>query len=110
EAARIDGASEFRIFWQIVMPMTMPAQATLAIFTFISQWNEFIWSLLIYTVNNDLATLPVGIQMLQSYLDPTLTQALVSAALTISVVPVFIVFLLLQKYYIQGMMLSGIKE
>lgn len=110
EAARIDGASEIRIFWQIVAPMTTPALATLAIFTFINQWNEFIWALLIYTVNSDLATLPVGIQMLQSYLDPSLTQALVNAALTISVVPVFLVFLFLQKYYVRGMVMSGIKE
>ncbi len=110
DAARIDGASEFRIFGQIVVPMTLPALATLAIFTFIGQWNEFIWSLLIYTVNNRLATLPVGIQMLQSHLDPTLTQALVSAGLTISVVPVFVVFVFLQKYYVRGLALSGLKE
>jgi multiple sugar transport system permease protein len=110
EAARIDGASELRIFFQIVTPMTGPALATLAIFTFIGQWNELIWSLLIYTVNNELATLPVGIQMLQSYLDPTLTRALVSAALTISIIPIFIVFIFLQKYYIRGINMSGIKE
>jgi len=73
DAARIDGASEVRICSQIVVTMTMPALATLAIFTFINQWNEFIWSLLIYTVNNRLATLPVGIEMLQSHLDPNLT-------------------------------------
>lgn len=110
ESARIDGASEFRIFWQIVVPMTLPALATLAIFTFIAQWNEFIWAVLIYTVDSDLATLPVGIQMLQSALDPTLTQALVDAALTISIIPIFIVFLFLQKYYVKGMMMTGIKE
>ena len=110
EAARIDGASELRIFLQIVTPMTMPALATLAIFTFIGQWNELIWSLLIYTVNNDLATLPVGIQMLQSYLDPNLTKAIVSAALTISIIPIFLIFIFLQKYYIKGMNMSGLKE
>lgn len=109
EAARIDGASEIRIFLQLILPLTAPALATLAIFTFISQWNEFIWGLLIFTVNNDLATLPVGIQMLQSTLDPNLTQALVSAALTVSVVPIFIIFLFLQKYYIRGFVSSGIK-
>jgi multiple sugar transport system permease protein len=110
DAARIDGASEFRIFWQIVTPMTRPALATLAIFTFIGQWNELIWSLLVFTVNNDLATLPVGIQMLQSYLDPNMTRAIVCAALTISVIPIFIVFLFLQKYYIKGITVTGLKE
>ncbi|NNG66857.1 carbohydrate ABC transporter permease [Caldanaerobacter subterraneus] len=110
EAARIDGASEFRIFWQIVVPSSLPAMATLAIFTFIGQWNEFIWPLLIYTVNSDLATLPVGIQMLQSSLDPLKTRALVSAAMTMSVIPVFILFMFLQKYYIQGFLVSGLKD
>ncbi|GGH76328.1 multiple sugar transport system permease protein [Pullulanibacillus pueri] len=110
EAARIDGASEFRVFWQLVIPMTLPAMATLAIFTFIGQWNELIWGLLIFTVNNNLATLPVGIQMLQSALDPDLTKALVSAAITISVIPVMILFIILQKYYVKGMQMSGVKE
>ncbi|MED2974136.1 carbohydrate ABC transporter permease [Fictibacillus sp. B-59209] len=110
EAARIDGASEFRIFWQIITPMTMPALATLAIFTFIGQWNELIWSLLIFTVNNNLATLPVGIQMLQSYLDSNSTQAIVCAGLTISIIPIFLVFIFLQKYYVKGINMSGLKE
>lgn len=109
EAARLDGASELRIFFQLVLPMTGPALATLAIFEFIGSWNEFIWSLLMYSVNQDLATLPVGIQMLKSHLDPTLTQPLVMAALVISTLPILIVFVFLQKYYVRGMMNSGMK-
>ncbi|MFC4619219.1 carbohydrate ABC transporter permease [Camelliibacillus cellulosilyticus] len=110
EAARIDGASEWRVFWQLVLPMTTPALATLAIFTFIGQWNELIWGLLIFSVNDRLATLPVGIQMLQSHLDPSLSKALVSAAITITVIPIFLLFLFLQKYYVKGMQMSGLKE
>jgi multiple sugar transport system permease protein len=110
EAARIDGASDLRIFFQIVLPMTTPALATLAIFEFINSWNEFIWALLMNTVNKDLATLPVGIQTLKSHLDATLTKPLIMAGLVISVVPVLIVFIFLQKYYVKGMMNTGVKE
>jgi multiple sugar transport system permease protein len=110
EAARIDGASEIRIFFTLVLPMTVPALATLAIFEFINSWNEFIWALLMNTVNKDLATLPVGIQTLKSHLDPTLTKPLILAGLVISVMPLLIIFIFLQKYYIKGTMNTGVKE
>ncbi|MCH1639408.1 carbohydrate ABC transporter permease [Paenibacillus timonensis] len=110
EAARIDGASEFRIYFRLVLPMTGPALATLAIFEFIGQWNEFIWALIINSVNPELAVLPVGVQMLKDHLDPTLTQPLLMAGLVISTVPILIVFIVLQKYYVRGMMNSGLKE
>lgn len=110
EAARIDGASEFRIYFRLILPMTGPALATLAIFEFIGQWNEFIWALIINSVNPELAVLPVGVQMLKDHLDPTLTQPLLMAGLVISTVPILIVFIILQKYYVRGMMNSGLKE
>lgn len=110
EAARIDGASEFRIYFRLILPMTGPALATLAIFEFIGQWNEFIWALIINSVNPELAVLPVGVQMLKDHLDPTLTQPLLMAGLVISTVPILIVFIVLQKYYVRGMMNSGLKE
>ncbi|MDR0271494.1 carbohydrate ABC transporter permease [Paenibacillus sp.] len=110
EAARIDGASEFRIFFRLILPMTGPALATLAIFEFIGQWNEFIWALIINSVNPDLAVLPVGVQMLKDHLDPEMTQPLLMAGLVISTVPILVVFLVLQKYYVRGMMNSGLKE
>jgi multiple sugar transport system permease protein len=90
--------------------MTVPALSTLAIFEFIGSWNEFIWALLMYTVNKDLATLPVGIQQLKSHLDANMTQPLVNAALVISTVPILTVFIFLQKYYVRGMMNTGLKE
>ncbi|WP_178022951.1 carbohydrate ABC transporter permease [uncultured Paenibacillus sp.] len=110
EAARIDGASELRIYFRLILPMTGPALATLAIFEFIGQWNEFIWALIINSVNPELAVLPVGVQMLKDHLDPTLTQPLLMAGLVISTVPILIVFIILQKYYVRGMMNSGLKE
>ncbi|WP_135551914.1 carbohydrate ABC transporter permease [Paenibacillus cymbidii] len=109
EAARIDSAGELRIFFQIVLPMTLPALSTLAIIEFIGSWNEFIWALLMNSVNADMATLPVGIQMLKSHLDPTLTQPLVMSGLVIATVPILLVFIFLQKYYVRGMMNSGLK-
>lgn len=109
EAARIDGGGELRIFFQLVLPMTGPALATLAIFEFINSWNEFIWALLMNSVNKDLATLPVGIQTLKLHLDPAVTQPLVMAGLVISVLPVLLVFIVLQKYYVRGAMNSGMK-
>lgn len=109
EAARIDGAGEFTIWRHIIVPQTTPVLITLGLLTFVGAWNEYVWTLLVSTVNPDLMTLPVGIQLLQSYLDPSQTLPIVMAGLVISIVPVLTVFLLLQKYYIRGVMLSGLK-
>jgi multiple sugar transport system permease protein len=109
EAARIDGAREFTIWRHIILPQTTPVLITLGLLTFVGTWNEYVWSLLISTVNPDLMTLPVGIQLLQSYLDPNQTLPLVMAGLVISIAPVLTIFLLMQKYYIRGVMISGLK-
>ncbi|GCD47903.1 carbohydrate ABC transporter permease [Streptomyces paromomycinus] len=109
EAARIDGAGEFTVWWRIVVPQTRPVAVTLALLTFVSAWNEYIWALLVSTANPRLMTLPVGIQTLQSYLDPNRMVPVMMAGLMLSVLPVLLLFLLLQKYYIRGVMLSGLK-
>ncbi|MEU7226472.1 carbohydrate ABC transporter permease [Streptomyces chrestomyceticus] len=109
EAARIDGAGEFTVWWRIVVPQTKPVAVTLALLTFVSAWNEYIWALLVSTANPRLMTLPVGIQTLQSYLDPSRMVPVMMAGLMLSVLPVLLLFLLLQKYYIRGVMLSGLK-
>ncbi|MFI9615773.1 carbohydrate ABC transporter permease [Streptomyces sp. NPDC052023] len=109
EAARIDGAGEFCVWWRIVVPQTTPVVLTLGLLTFVNAWNEYIWALLISTANPDVMTLPVGIQFLQDYVDPTRTMPILMAGLVLSVLPVLILFLLLQKYYIRGVMLSGLK-
>lgn len=109
EAARIDGAGEFTVWWRIVVPQTKPVAVTLALLTFVSAWNEYIWALLVSTANPRLMTLPVGIQTLQSYLDPNRMVPVMMAGLMLSVLPVLLLFLLLQKYYIRGVMLSGLK-
>jgi len=109
EAARIDGAGEWRLFFNIVLPQATPVAITLGVITFVGQWNEYIWSSLIASANPDLMTLPVGIQMLQSFIDPNRTMPIVMAGIVISTLPVLIIFLFLQKYYVRGVMLSGMK-
>ncbi|MFH8408868.1 carbohydrate ABC transporter permease [Streptomyces sp. NPDC018019] len=109
EAARIDGAGEFTVWWRIVVPQTRPVAVTLALLTFVGAWNEYIWALLVSTANPRLLTLPVGIQTLQSYLDPNRMVPVMMAGLMLSVLPVLLLFLLLQKHYIRGVMLSGLK-
>ncbi|MEV6764386.1 carbohydrate ABC transporter permease [Streptomyces sp. NPDC051105] len=109
EAARIDGAGEFTVWWRIVVPQTKPVLVTLGLLTFVDAWNEYIWALLVSTANPDVMTLPVGIQLLQDYVDPTRTTPIVMAGLVLSTLPVLVLFLLLQKYYIRGVMLSGLK-
>jgi len=109
EAARIDGAGEWRIFFQIILPQVTPAAVTLGIITFVGQWNEYIWTSLIASMNPDLMTLPVGIQLLQYTIDPSKTMPSVMAGVVVSTIPVLIVFLIFQKYYVRGVVLSGLK-
>ncbi|MEU8030060.1 carbohydrate ABC transporter permease [Streptomyces sp. NPDC049099] len=109
EAARIDGAGEFTVWWRIVVPQTTPVLVTLGLLTFVDAWNEYIWALLVSTANPDVMTLPVGIQLLQDHVDPARTMPVVMAGLVLSILPVLVLFLLLQKYYIRGVMLSGLK-
>ncbi|NUS00702.1 MAG: carbohydrate ABC transporter permease, partial [Kribbellaceae bacterium] len=109
EAARIDGANQWQTWRLIVLPQTKPVAITLGLITFIGTWNEYIWTLLISSSDPDLQTLPVGIQLLQSFLDPDRTMPIVMAGLVISTLPVLVVFLLLQKYYVRGVVLSGLK-
>ncbi|MGH1524192.1 carbohydrate ABC transporter permease [Leifsonia sp. L25] len=109
EAARIDGAGEWRLFASIVLPQAKPVAITLGLITFVGQWNEYIWTSLMASVNPDLMTLPVGIQLLQSFIDPNRTMPIVMAGIVISTIPVLILFLFLQKYYVRGVVLSGMK-
>lgn len=109
EAARIDGAGEWRLFWSIVLPQTGPVAITLGLITFVGQWNEYIWTSLMASVNDQLMTLPVGIQLLQSFIDPNRTMPIVMAGIVMTTVPVLVLFLALQKYYVRGVVLSGMK-
>lgn len=109
EAARIDGASELRLWWSVIVPQTKAVSATLVVLMFTQVWNEYIWSLLIYTVNGQLATLPVGIQALVNANNPSAGYPVICAGLVISLLPVLILFVFLQRYYVNGFLISGLK-
>ena len=105
-AARIDGASELRIYWNIVLPVARPVLATLAIFTFMSAWNDFMWPLIILT-DDDRYTMPVAVANLVG--EHALDLELMMASAVLTVVPVLTLFFVLQKQYIAGMMAGSVK-
>ncbi|RAH97457.1 sugar ABC transporter permease [Acuticoccus sediminis] len=106
DAARIDGLSEFRIWWEIAMPLVTPALSALAIFTFLGNWTAFLWPL-IATSESTLFTVPVG---LSSFASENLTRwEMVMTGAAVSTIPTLIVFILFQKYIIRGVVLSGLK-
>jgi multiple sugar transport system permease protein len=107
DAARIDGASEWRIYWSLVLPLCKPILVTLAIFTFMGTWNDFMWPLIVLT-DNDMYTLPVALaNLLGEHVQDT---ELMMAGSVLTVLPVMLVFMVLQKQYIEGIMMGGIKE
>ncbi len=107
DAARIDGAGEFRIYWSLVLPLCRPILVTLAIFTFLGTWNDFMWPLIILT-DSDRYTLPVALaNLVGEHVQDT---ELMMAGAVLTVLPVMLVFLALQKYYIAGLMMGSIKE
>lgn len=107
EAARIDGCSEFRIFFSIMLPLCRPILATLAIFSFIGAWNEFFWPLIIM-LREEMQTLPVALANLNGQFNTD--WGLLMAGSVLVVVPVILVFLLAQKHYIKGIAAGGVKE
>ena len=107
DAARIDGASEFRIYWSLVLPMCKPILVTLAIFTFMGTWNDFMWPLIVLT-DNDMYTLPVALANLLG--EHVLDTELMMAGSVLTILPVIALFMVLQKSYIEGIMMGGVKE
>ncbi|MDR0561261.1 MAG: carbohydrate ABC transporter permease [Spirochaetaceae bacterium] len=106
EAARIDGSGEFRTFFQIAIPLSSPVLATVAIFSFLRSWNDFIGPL-IFLANDKLYTLAIGAQLIRSRLQPN--WEILMPLGVIMVIPVLIIFFLMQKYFIEGISMSGIK-
>jgi multiple sugar transport system permease protein len=107
EAARIDGASDFRIYWFLILPLCKPILITLAIFTFMGTWNDFLWPLVVMT-DDSMYTLPVAIANLSG--EHVQDTELMMAGSVITVAPVLILFSAVQKYYISGIMAGGLKE
>jgi len=107
EAARLDGLSEYGIWRRIMLPLSVPALASLTLLTFVSTWNDYLGPL-IYLRNPDLWTIQLGLKSFVSNLYDT-DYALLFAGLVISVVPIAIIFLLGQKYFVEGIATSGMK-
>jgi multiple sugar transport system permease protein len=107
DAARIDGASEFRIYWEIVIPLCRPILVTLAIFTFLGTWNDFLWPLVVLT-DQSKYTLPVALANL--FGEHVQDTELMMAGSVLTVLPVLLLFLFLQRHYIQGLLMGGVKE
>ncbi|MEX2115430.1 MAG: carbohydrate ABC transporter permease [Bacteroidota bacterium] len=106
EAARMDGASEFRIYWSVILPLCRPILITLAVFTFLGSWNDFFWPLIVLT-DDSMYTLPVALAILSG--EHVQDTELMMAGAVLTILPVMIVFLATQKYYIDGIMLGGVK-
>jgi multiple sugar transport system permease protein len=106
EAARIDGAGEWRIFVQIVLPLLKPIMVTLAIFSFLTAWNDFMWPLIVLTGQGHY-TLPLGLASLAR--EHAQDSELMMAGSVVTVLPVLLLFLALQRYYLEGLLLGSVK-
>ncbi|MDF2847690.1 MAG: carbohydrate transporter permease [Oerskovia sp.] len=107
EAARIDGAGEFRIFFKIVLPQCGPPLATLSILTFLGSWNNFLWPLVVAQTEN-MYTLPVALSLYSVGSNGTYYGLLMAGSVLV-VTPILILFLFLQRYFVQGIAMTGIK-
>jgi multiple sugar transport system permease protein len=106
DAARIDGAGELRIFWQVMLPLAMPAVATLAIFSFQAGWNAFLWPLLI-TTTDDMRTIQLGLTVFVQQYSTQWGQLM--AATVVATLPVIVVFGIGQRLMVRGIAFTGLK-
>lgn len=107
DAARLDGASELRIYFTVVLPLLRPILVTLGVFTFLTSWNDFMWPLIVLT-DESKYTLPVALANLSG--EHALDTELMMAGAVVTVLPGLLLFLVLQKQYIEGITLGSVKE
>ena len=107
DAARMDAAGEFRVFWQIALPLSRPALATLGVFSFLGSWNDYLWPLIVIS-KDEMRTLPLAIAALGGgyYI---LSWPILMAGATFATLPVIVVFFLLQRFFVEGITLTGLK-
>jgi multiple sugar transport system permease protein len=106
DAARIDGASEFGVFWHVILPLARPAMAALAIFTFVRHWNDFLWPLIALSRPKNY-TLTVGVANLQG--EFMTDWGIIFAGAALAALPMSVFFLLFQKYFLEGVRMGAIK-
>jgi multiple sugar transport system permease protein len=107
EAARIDGAHDFYIYWRIILPVAKPILVTMALFTFMGAWNDFLWPLIVLT-RDSMYTLPVVLANLMG--EHVQDTEMMMAGSVITIMPIIVVFLAMQKYYLRGIMMGSVKE
>ena len=108
EAARLDGASEIRIVFQIVAPAVFPALAALTLFAFVYQWNSYLWPLTVLEGNTEQYPIVVSLSRLLSYNRGAMDTGLVMAGATLAVLPPVMLFVLLQRFFVDSIVASGI--
>ncbi len=106
EAARLDGAGEFKIFWRVILPLSWPVVAVLTIFTFMWRWNDFAWPLVVLQ-DQAAYTVPLGLNLMKGQFFTDWT-GIMSMSL-VSILPMLVVFIFFQRYFIQGIASTGIK-
>jgi multiple sugar transport system permease protein len=106
EAARMDGASEFRLYWNVILPLSSAPLVALAVFIFLDSWNSLLWPLVVMQTD-ELSPIALGLTSFQN--THGTDYHLVAAASTLLVIPMLLVFLLLQRYFVEGITLSGLK-
>ncbi|SEH00654.1 multiple sugar transport system permease protein [Nonomuraea solani] len=108
QAARVDGAGEWRIWWRIVLPLLRPALAAMSIFIVLAEWNNFLWPLIIVQ-SDEMANLPVALARLNSYYAGPDHQGAIMAGGLLASIPTIVFFLIFQRYFTRGIALSGLK-
>ena len=108
EAAFVDGANYFTIFWRIVLPLSGPALATLGVFSFMGLWNSYLWPLFVAR-RDDVMTLPVALAFLQGETRGVTEWNIVMAGSVVAVLPILIAYILAQRWFVRGVVVSGIK-
>ncbi|MEM1504905.1 carbohydrate ABC transporter permease [Domibacillus sp. 8LH] len=106
EAAMLDGANPWQTFWKVIVPNSKPVFATAAILTFVTHWSDFMWPLIVAT-DESIRTVQVGVQYL--FTDNNIEYGQIMAALSLTTIPVILIFLFFQRYYVQGITSSGVK-
>jgi multiple sugar transport system permease protein len=109
EAARIDGANRFQTFFSVILPLARPALVALVIFTFQGSWNDFMHPLIVLSVRQDLYTLPLGLALLRGGLGENLQWNAILAGSILTTLPMAVIFLFFQRYFVEGISYTGLK-
>ncbi|MEW5988988.1 MAG: carbohydrate ABC transporter permease [Chloroflexota bacterium] len=109
EAARIDGCNRWQMFFRVVLPLARPALVALVIFSFQGAWNDFMFPLIVISVNQDLYTLPLGLAILRGGLGENLQWNAILAGSLVTTLPMALIFLFFQRYFVEGISYGGLK-